>query len=51
MGSERLDEWEEILGILNTTAEQRRLIMNQKKSITLAKIEFKNIVSSLIENK
>ena len=39
------------MGILNTTAEQRRQIMEQRKSLQLARIEFKNIIHSLIEKK
>jgi len=39
------------MGILNTTAEQRNQIMEQRKSLQLARIEFKNINLLLIEKK
>lgn len=39
------------MGILNTTAEQRRQIMEQRKSLQFSKIEFKNIVHSMIKKK
>ena len=39
------------MGILNTTAEQRRQIMEQRKALQLARIDFKNIVHSLIDKK
>lgn len=39
------------MGILNTTAEQRRLIMEQRKSLQLARLEFKKIVHSIIDKK
>ncbi|CAI2379527.1 unnamed protein product [Moneuplotes crassus] len=46
-----LDEWEEILGILNTTAEQRRQIMEMRKALQYSRIEFKEIVNELLEMK
>mmetsp|Transcript_25800 Transcript_25800/g.25613 ORF Transcript_25800/g.25613 Transcript_25800/m.25613 type:complete len:186 (-) Transcript_25800:320-877(-) len=46
-----LDEWEEILGILNTTAEQRRQIMEMRKALQYARIEFKEMVNELLEMK
>lgn len=39
------------MGILNTTAEQRRQIMEQRKALQYSRIEFKEIVNELLEMK
>lgn len=51
MKNDRLDEWEEILGILNTTADQRRQIMEMRKDLQLKRVTFKQLITQLIDIK